>query len=93
MPLCQDVINFQTRFYVGQKEIIKSNQGPQLATLLKKDSIADLAIKLPFKLIYYCIYYCLFKLGGTLIFNAEYCESFQLFLKCYQYLKLLAIFW
>ena len=38
-------------------------------------------------------YYCLFKLGGTLIFNAEYCESFQLFLKCYQYLKLLAIFW
>lgn len=66
-------------FYVGQKEIIKSNQGPQPATLLKKDSIADLAIKLPLKLIYYCIYYCLFKLGGTLILMQNTVNHFNYF--------------
>ena len=37
--------------------MIKSNQSRQSATLLKKDSIADLTIKLPFKLVYYCVFF------------------------------------
>ena len=35
----------------------KSNQSPQFTTLLEKDSIADLAIKLQFKSVYYCVFF------------------------------------
>ena len=41
MPRCNWL---QSRFYVGQGKIIRSNKSPQSATLLKKDFIIDLPI-------------------------------------------------
>ena len=48
MPRCDKL---QTRVCIDQEEMIKSIQSPQSATLLEKDSIADLPIKLSFKLL------------------------------------------